>query len=238
MDIEQTVTESAPETSGPTNKVALGAFKLNGQRVRFLDPSASEAAPSDEVEEERMDQLLEVLDASLSKLETSLEHTSEDAFLSEDEGVPAVAFIDPEVVGFIEETPSNPLPDFEERVRTMIQFQESGDIAGALDAATEIFVRLDGEGTGYFSERFGRVLSFACRRRLGALTACPTLQMDLQTVMRLPLDRRAGFLMSLVDGQTSFQDLILLSGMHEAEVLCLLTRLASWSVISTGRRRV
>lgn len=234
-------------------KVALGAMRLSKRPVSVEliegEGEASEArlrlegALARASDAGRLDQVLEALDASLSKLEALIFEEGEDERTLEDPtGLPEhaihpVAFIDPEVLSIIEESPSCALPDFEERVRTMIRFQEAGDTAGALDAATEIFVRLDGEGTGYFVERFGRILSFACRRRLGALTGCPTLTMDPGALLRLPLDRRTGFLLSMVDGQTTLQDLILLSGMHEAEALCLLTRLASWSVISTATGR-
>ncbi|MFN3200677.1 MAG: hypothetical protein ACE366_19925 [Bradymonadia bacterium] len=248
MDFERTSAE--PESSdAPPKKIALGVLRLQGRRVKAPAQDAREQGGAhteqqgpeiSKSESARLDQLLEALDSSLSKLESSLFDEENDtepmAPLPPADAPHPVAFIDPEVLSIIEESPTCALPDFEERVRTMIRFQESGDTAGALDTATEIFVRLDGEGTGYFTERFGRVLGFACRRRLGDLSACPSLTMADNIVLRLPLDRRTGFLLSLVDGQTSFKDLILLSGMHESEALCLLTRLASWSVISTGRQ--
>jgi hypothetical protein len=56
--------------------------------------------------------------------------------------------------------------------------------------------------------------------------------MTLAEVQRLPLDPRAGFLMSMIDGASTIPDLCDLAGMPEDEVVSVLTELARHKVIA------
>ncbi len=82
-------------------------------------------------------------------------------------------------------------------------------------------------GTAIFATGAGEALMQVAR-----LTGTPYVAMPLQEVQRLPLDPRAGFLISMIDGASSIPDLCDLAGMAEDEVVSVLTDLARHKVIA------
>jgi hypothetical protein len=59
----------------------------------------------------------------------------------------------------------------------------------------------------------------------------PKLKMDPSEIVELPLDHRAGFLLSLIDGKTNVQTIVDISGMPEQEVTDILEDLLLFGVI-------
>lgn len=82
-------------------------------------------------------------------------------------------------------------------------------------------------GTAIFASGAGEALM-----QVAALSGTPYVAMALAEVQRLPLDPRAGFLMSMIDGSSSIPDLCDLAGMPEDEVVSVLTELARHKVIA------
>jgi hypothetical protein len=73
--------------------------------------------------------------------------------------------------------------------------------------------------------------------RLGELTQVPTLTISRSELRWLTLDHRAGFVLSLIDGASSIEDIIDVSTMPTFEVLRTLYVLLSQNVISLRRPR-
>lgn len=70
--------------------------------------------------------------------------------------------------------------------------------------------------------------------KLGSLRVVPQLLIPEQEVMWLSLNHRAGFLLSQIDGNVTYEDLLALSGMPRLDTLRLLVGLLAEGVI--GRR--
>ena len=73
--------------------------------------------------------------------------------------------------------------------------------------------------------------------RLGALDQVPVMMIPHAELRWLALDHRAGFVLSLVDGTSTIEEIIDVSTMPQLEVLRTLYNLLSQSVISLRRPR-
>ena len=71
--------------------------------------------------------------------------------------------------------------------------------------------------------------------KLGDLSQRPSQLLKPDEIVWLNLDHRAGFLLSLIDGQLSYDDLFALSGMSRLETARILLKLAQEKV--AGPRR-
>jgi CRP-like cAMP-binding protein len=69
------------------------------------------------------------------------------------------------------------------------------------------------------------------RSRIGALDRSPRIRMRAQDIMWQALDHRAGFLLSQVDGRTTFDEIIEISGLSELDATRILARLVEHGVI-------
>ena len=69
------------------------------------------------------------------------------------------------------------------------------------------------------------------RERAGGAQAVPRLLVDLSEIMRDNLSSDAGFLLSLLDGATSVEDLVSLSGMDAFEALRILHKLIDAGIV-------
>ncbi len=79
-----------------------------------------------------------------------------------------------------------------------------------------------------------RKLIFIYSSKLGELSQVPKICMAEDEVIWLNLDHRAGFVMSLVDGNFSYDDIVSVSGIEEVEALKILAQLLQEKVISTS----
>ncbi len=72
--------------------------------------------------------------------------------------------------------------------------------------------------------------------RLGSRTHVPFIRMAREEALRVPLDHWAGFVLSLVDGKTSVDDIIDASSVPEIEALRLLCELREQGLIEVRPR--
>lgn len=122
--------------------------------------------------------------------------------------------------------------------REMRERLELNDFNGALGLAqslTEIDPH-DGEALRV-AEQCRQRLRAIYVGRLGELTQVPALTISRNELRWLTLDHRAGFVLSLIDGASSIEDIIDVSTMPTFEVLRTLYVLLSQNVISLRRPR-
>jgi len=86
------------------------------------------------------------------------------------------------------------------------------------------------EARRFMSENTARLTSMY-RSRLGGLDRSPRIRMRAQDIMWQALDHRAGFLLSQVDGRTTFDEIIEISGLSELDATRILARLVEHGVI-------
>jgi hypothetical protein len=72
------------------------------------------------------------------------------------------------------------------------------------------------------------------RDRMGDLGGVPRLSLGLSDVMKFNLPAHAGFMLSLIDGDTSVGDIVSLSGMDSFEALRVLNGLVEAGIVSLG----
>ncbi|MDX2053749.1 MAG: hypothetical protein SFV15_15210 [Polyangiaceae bacterium] len=131
-----------------------------------------------------------------------------------------------------------PLPDVppvtsvEDALRVVKDKIAMGDFTGALTLASGI---LDAEPEHVEAARYARhsenVLIQMYSARLGALSQVVALRVDPAQVRWLSLDHRAGFLLSLIDGNLSLEQLLDISGMPHLDALRILHGLFEQQII-------
>jgi hypothetical protein len=89
---------------------------------------------------------------------------------------------------------------------------------------------MDLSGLARESERELEATSSDIRRNV-PMHAVPWLVMTLEQVMALPLDPRAGFLLSKIDGRSTVEMILDMSGIREDEVIAILGRMVELRVI-------
>jgi hypothetical protein len=72
------------------------------------------------------------------------------------------------------------------------------------------------------------------RERMGDLGSVPRLSLGLSDVMKFNLPAQAGFMLSLIDGDTSVGDIVSLSGMDSFGALRVLNGLLDAGIVSLG----
>jgi tetratricopeptide (TPR) repeat protein len=94
------------------------------------------------------------------------------------------------------------------------QFEESLELLQRAAEASEFCIELEATIELVRSNLFATY-----RRSIGDLSRIPTLVADLAEITKFNLPKDAGFLLSLVDGATSLDNLMTVSGMDAFEVL-------------------
>ena len=122
--------------------------------------------------------------------------------------------------------------------REMVDRFELGDFTGALSLAETL---LEIDRTDAEAQRIAETSRTKLRAiyvgRLGALDQVPVMMIPHAELRWLALDHRAGFVLSLVDGTSSIEEIIDVSTMPPLEVLRTLYNLLSQNVISLRRPR-
>jgi hypothetical protein len=110
-----------------------------------------------------------------------------------------------------------------------------GDFSGALILAEGILEH-DPESVDalLYAEHCRDVLKQMYISRLGGVRRVPQVAVSDEQLRWLNLDHRAGFLLSLVDGHSSFEEVLDVSGMPPVEALRLLLELLQQNVIKVG----
>ena len=85
-----------------------------------------------------------------------------------------------------------------------------------------------------FAEHCRDVLKQMYLSRLGGIKRVPHIMMSREQQRWLALDHRAGFVLSLVDGTSSIDEILDISGMPELDALRILVELQQQNVIQVG----
>lgn len=137
--------------------------------------------------------------------------------------------VDPSVV----EDPTQP-PNL---VTEMEQRFAVGDFTGSL-ATAELILGTDPghELARRYVESCTETLEQLYSARIGDLGSVPCVTVPSVELRWLGLDHRAGFLLSLIDGQTSFEEILDLSGMTRLEATRILAGLVEAGVVRMAER--
>jgi len=110
---------------------------------------------------------------------------------------------------------------------------QGGDAVGALDEVERLLAEQpDHDGAREFRERIAADAERSIEERLGRLDVVPALLVRPEELVGMPLDHRAGFVVSQVDGSLSLEDICDLSGMSRLETLRTLVQLLDAGVIA------
>jgi hypothetical protein len=125
-----------------------------------------------------------------------------------------------------------PGADLDELMGQARRKQSLGDFTGSLQLVEQVLSANPDhvEARRYLTENTSRLLEMY-RSRIGKLSSRPRLKLRPQEIIWQSLDHRAGFLVSQVDGQTTYEEIIEISGLSELEATRILARLVDQGVI-------
>ena len=108
-----------------------------------------------------------------------------------------------------------------------------GDYTGALEIAEKLLdVDPDDEAIKVVAESCRGILKQMYTARIGPLDRVPLVMVARDQLRWLTIDHRAGFVLSLVDGVSSLEMILDVSGMAELDALRILSELAQQRIIS------
>ena len=108
-----------------------------------------------------------------------------------------------------------------------------GDYTGALEIAEKLLdVDPDDEAIKVVAESCRGILKQMYTARIGPLDRVPLVMVARDQLRWLSIDHRAGFVLSLVDGVSSLEMILDVSGMPELDTLRILSELAQQRIIS------
>jgi len=137
-------------------------------------------------------------------------------------------------------TPARPAGDGDERVASMLsgarQLHDQGTYEGSLWLCERVLAMdSDNADARALLEKNRAILLSQSKDQIGDLAAVPVIQIPQHEIMWHKLDHRAGFLLSRIDGQLSFEEVIDVSGMGEFEASRILSQLMALGVIGPRR---
>jgi hypothetical protein len=126
-----------------------------------------------------------------------------------------------------------PLPSLDEAAQRMQACYEVGDFSGALSAA-EVLLEHDPEDVeaNRYAQSCRDVLTQMFSARLAPLDRVVRVAISQEQIRWLSLDHKSGFLLSLVDGNCSIEELLDVSGMPRLDALRILLTLSQQKVIA------
>lgn len=115
------------------------------------------------------------------------------------------------------------------------ELMELGDFSGATEL-TEKVLELDPKVPAALrlQARCRGTLLQMHRSKVGPLNVAPFVALSEEEIVWLNLDHRTGFLLSQVDGRTTYEDLLAISGMDELETFRTLAHLISERIIGNA----
>jgi hypothetical protein len=113
-----------------------------------------------------------------------------------------------------------------------------GDFSGALAVAESILERVPGDlEAERYAQSCREVLLQMYSERVGSLRTVARVAIPSDQIRWLSLDHRAGFLLSLIDGTSTLEEILDISGMPRLDALRIVHALLEQRVISVGDRR-
>lgn len=128
---------------------------------------------------------------------------------------------------------SAPPPSSDPQIRQLADRYATGDFSGALVIAEGILENAPEHAEALrYANNCRDVLTQMYSARLGALDQRVTMAIPSEQIRWLSLDHRSGFLLSLVDGNSSVEELLDISGMAKLDALRILYNLREERVIA------
>jgi hypothetical protein len=133
----------------------------------------------------------------------------------------------PEAGGSVSpEAPSTTVPDMQDRYAV-------GDFTGALVVAESILdTNPDDEDAKRYAQSCREVLTQMYAARIGPMDQVAVVAVPPDQITWLSLDHRAGFLLSLIDGVSSIEEILDISGMTRLDALRIMYTLVQQNVIT------
>jgi hypothetical protein len=146
------------------------------------------------------------------------------------EEAPRVAVVSEPTPLPVERPPSKKPPPGEREMNDRVSV---GDYSGALEIAEAILAEKPNDPVAKAcAENCRQVLRKMYAARIGPLDRVPTVAVARDQLRWLSIDHKAGFVLSLVDGVSSLEMIIDVSGMPELDTLRILSELAQQRIIS------
>lgn len=145
------------------------------------------------------------------------------------DALPRVTSIPPERTSHLESEPAS-----EERVSivSLSELYALSDFSGALELAeTRLAANPNDTEAQRYAQDCRRVLIKMQLSRLGSLQQVVELALDASELQWLTIDHRAGFLLSLIDGLSTLEDLLDICGMQRLEALQIFADLVEQKVV-------
>lgn len=119
----------------------------------------------------------------------------------------------------------------------MVELFSTGEFESALSAATEILRTNPGAETAKeYAESCRAEIRSALIARLTSLHYIPRVAIPVHEIPRATLDHRTGFLLSRVDGWSTVEDVLDISGMEQIDALRILCHLLDEGIIAMHAR--
>jgi hypothetical protein len=135
------------------------------------------------------------------------------------------------------DAPTAPADEADAAVRDMRERYAVGDFTGALVIAESILeTDPDDLDAKRYAQSCREVLMQMYAARLGALTQIVSVAIPADQIRWLSLDHRAGFLLSLVDGESNVEELLDICGMPRLDALRILYQLLEQRVIALAQQ--
>ncbi len=110
-----------------------------------------------------------------------------------------------------------------------------GNFTGAMqEAERRLTLNPDDEVALGYADECRRTLTRMYQARLGSLEQRPAVSIAIDDIRWMSLDHRAGFVLSLLDGQSTLEEVMDISGMPRLDVLRILVELQSRGVVVLG----
>ncbi len=117
-------------------------------------------------------------------------------------------------------------------IRGARELLELDDFSGVLELVEKVLDKEPGHQEALFlREQASQELTRMFASKVGEVSRTPRVRMAEDEIIWLNLDHRAGFLLSLIDGHTTFEDILLICGLPQLEALRLLAQLIQEKVI-------
>ncbi|RME26174.1 MAG: hypothetical protein D6806_06655 [Deltaproteobacteria bacterium] len=141
------------------------------------------------------------------------------------------------------QSPSTPEPqvscageaELESLIKGAADLMELDDFSGALELIEKILqVAPDNQQALQWKSEAEQQLLAMYKSKLGDMNRVPQVRISKEEIIWLNLDHRAGYLLSLVDGRLTIDEIIAICGFPELQALKLLAELVQDNVIELG----